>query len=132
MTMTDTVADMLTRMRNAIRVKKKTVDVPASKLKRAIAEVLKREGYINGFDVVADGLQGTLRVELKYDADGVPAITRIDRHSKPGRRLYHNVREIPKVLNGLGVAVMSTPKGVISDREARRQRVGGEYLCSVY
>lgn len=131
MTMTDPIADMLTRIRNAVRVKKRKVDVPASKLKAAIADVLKREGYIEGYEVVLDGSQGVLRIDLRYDADGVPAIRSIDRTSKPGRRLYHGVRDLPRVVGGMGVAVLSTSRGVLSDREARRQRVGGEYLCSV-
>lgn len=132
MTMTDPIADMLTRMRNAIAVRKRQVDVPASRLKRAIAEVLEREGYIVGFDVVPDGRQGILRIQLKYDEDGEPVIRALVRESKPGRRQYRSVREMPRVLGGLGIAVLSTPKGVLSDREARRQRVGGEFLCSVY
>lgn len=131
MTMTDPIADMLTRMRNALTARKKQVEIPASRLKASIADVLKREGYINGYDVVTDGLQGLLRVELKYDGDGMPAINSINRESKPGRRQYRALKEVPKVMGGLGVAIMSTPKGVLSDREARKERVGGEYLCSI-
>ncbi|MFG0318730.1 MAG: 30S ribosomal protein S8 [Planctomycetota bacterium JB042] len=132
MTMTDPVADMLTRIRNAIAVRKKTVSVPASKLKASLADVLKREGYIQEYSVEADGRQGRISITLRYDADGRPAITRLTRESKPGRRRYHGTADIPKVLNGLGAAILSTPKGVMSDREARKERVGGEFLCSVY
>ena len=132
MTMTDPIADMLTRIRNGVLVKKQTVDVPASKMKASIADVLKRQGYIVDYDVVLDGVRGTIRVKLKYDQEGTPAITHIRRESKPGRRNYRGVNEVPKVLGGLGVAVMSTSKGVLSDGEARTQRVGGEYICSVY
>jgi small subunit ribosomal protein S8 len=132
MTMTDPIADMLTRIRNGVLVKKQTVDVPASKVKASIADVLKRQGYIVDYEVVLDGIRGTIRVKLKYDEEGTPAITNIRRESKPGRRAYRSVGEVPKVLGGLGVAVMSTSKGVLSDGEARTQRVGGEYLCSVY
>ena len=132
MTMTDPVADMLTRIRNAIAVKKPAVHVPASKLKSAVADVMKREGYVADYTLEADGKQGSIKITLKYDEDGVPAITRIKRESSPGRRQYRSVPELPKVVGGLGIAVMSTPKGVLSDREAREQRVGGEFLCSIY
>jgi len=132
MTMTDPIADMLTRIRNGAAVKKPKVDVPASKVKASIADVLKREGFIKGYDVVLDGVRGVIRVQLKYDEDGASAITSIQRESKPGRRQYRSVTEVPKILGGLGIAVMSTSKGVLSDREARSQKVGGELLCSVY
>ena len=132
MTMTDPIADMLTRIRNGVAVKKPSVDVPASKLKASIADVLKREGFINGYEVVLDGVRGLIRVRLKYDEDGTPAITSIQRESKPGRRQYRALAVVPRVLGGLGIAVMSTSKGVLSDREARTQKVGGELLCSVY
>ena len=132
MTMTDPVADMLTRIRNGVSVRKKEVDVPASKLKASIADVLKREGFIIGYEVIADGRQGLLRIGLRYSPDGVPVITSIQRESKPGRRQYRHLRDIPRVLGGLGVAVMSTSKGVLSDREARKEQVGGEILCSVH
>lgn len=131
MTMTDPIADMLTRMRNAIAARKKSVGIPASKLKTAIADVLQREGYISGYEIAMDGRQGQLNVTLKYDGDGVPAISSLERRSKPGRRVYGGFQGLPKVLGGLGICVLSTPKGVLSDREARRERVGGELLCSV-
>ncbi|MBI4881954.1 MAG: 30S ribosomal protein S8 [Planctomycetes bacterium] len=131
MTMTDPIADMLTRMRNAIAVRKQKVDVPTSLLKASIADVLRREGFIGGYEIVADGRTGLMRIDLKYDSDGVPAITTIARESKPGRRRYCRVADVPKVLGGLGIAILSTPKGVLSDREARRERVGGEFLCTV-
>lgn len=132
MTMTDPVADMLTRIRNAVAVKKKTVNIPASKLKASLADVLKREGYIQSYDVQADGKRGMISIALRYDGDGIPAIKRLTRESKPGRRRYYGTADVPKVLGGLGVAILSTPKGVMSDREARKERVGGEFLCSVY
>lgn len=132
MTMTDPIADMLTRIRNGVTVRKPSVDVPASKLKASIADVLKREGFISGYEIILDGVRGQIRVKLKYDEEGTPAITSIQRESKPGRRQYRSVSEVPNVLGGLGIAVMSTSKGVLSDREARRQKVGGELLCSVY
>jgi small subunit ribosomal protein S8 len=131
MTMTDPIADMLTRIRNAVRNKRKSVDMPTSRVKASIADVLKREGFIDGYEVLADGVQGTLRLRLRYDEDGVPAITAIDRESKPGRRVFRGVTDLPKVVGGLGVSILTTPKGVLSDREARRERVGGEVLCSV-
>lgn len=134
MTMTDPVADMLTRVRNAVRIKRKQVDVPMSTLKKNIAEVLKREGFISEFEVARD--EGApfdvVRIKLKYNDDGDPAIQVIKRESKPGRRQYRKHGELPKVLGGLGIAIMSTPKGVLSDREARKEHVGGEFLCSVH
>ncbi len=132
MTMTDPIADMLTRIRNAIIARHRKVDMPASKQKAGIAAVLKSEGYIEGFEVVADGVQGTLRLALKYDEDGVAAITSIERESKPGCRVYRASDELPKIRNGLGTAIVSTPKGILSDRQARKERVGGELICSVY
>src|SRR5690606_35488862 len=98
----------------------------------SLADVLKREGYIMGYDVDTDGRQGVLKITLRYDADGRPAITCLTRESKPGRRRYYGSADLPKVLGGLGAAIVSTPKGVMSDREARKERVGGEFLCSVY
>jgi small subunit ribosomal protein S8 len=132
MTMTDPVADLLTRIRNGVAAKKKLVAMPTSGIKASICEVLKREGFIDSFEVAADGITGELRVKLKYDSDGVPAIRDITRESKPGRRVYHAVRTMPRVLNGHGIAVLSTSKGVMSDREARKARIGGEFLCSVF
>lgn len=132
MTMTDPVADMLTRIRNAIRNKRKTCRIPRSKLKIGIAEVLQKEGYIEGFSLVEEGVQGAIELKLRYGPDGEVVINRIERMSKPGRRLYGGNEELKPVLNGLGIAVLSTSKGILSDREARRQKVGGEILCTVW
>jgi small subunit ribosomal protein S8 len=132
MSMTDPIGAMLTRIRNAVRVRRDAVDVNASGVVRAIAKVLAREGFVSD---VRDGEAGphpTLRIYLKYDDDGQPVISSIGRVSRPGRRAYARVDEIPKVLNGLGIAVVSTSRGVLSDREARAQRVGGEVLCEVW
>jgi small subunit ribosomal protein S8 len=133
MSMTDPIADMLTRIRNALRVRSRSVDVNASRFAKAVAEVLHREGYVE--DVrPAEGPDGRprLRIYLKYDDDGNPVISSIGRVSRPGRRSYRGVRELPKVLNGLGIAVLSTSGGVFSDREARARGVGGEILCEVW
>ncbi len=130
--MTDPVADMLTRVRNAVAVSKRTVDVPFSKLKKAIAEALVREGYIGGFEVGGEGTGRVIEVKLKYGPDGEKVISGIRRESKPGRRVYRGSKDVPRVLDGLGVAILSTSKGVLSDRECRRARVGGEVLCSVW
>jgi small subunit ribosomal protein S8 len=133
MSMTDPIADMLTRIRNALRVRSRSVDVTASRFAHAVAEVLHREGYVE--DVRrSDGPDGrpSLRIYLKYDDDGNPVISSIGRVSRPGRRAYRGVRELPKVLNGLGICVLSTSQGVFSDREARKHGVGGEVLCEVW
>jgi small subunit ribosomal protein S8 len=127
----DPIADMLTRIRNANRVGRRLVLIPKSKICHGIAQVLMEEGYINGFDVVDDGRQGQLRVTLKYSMSGDKVIHVLDRASKPGRRIYRKVGELPKVLNGMGIAVVSTSKGVMSDRKAREENVGGELLCTV-
>ena len=133
MSMNDTVSDMLTRLRNGIQVRRGTVDIIASGVNRSICEVLQREGYINRWGEIQDPRgHAALRVELKYDSDGHPLISKIDRVSKPGRRVYRGVREIPRILNGLGISVVSTSKGVMSDREARAAGVGGEILCKIY
>lgn len=132
MTMTDPVADMLTRIRNAIRTKRKSVRIPKSKLKIGIAEVLKKEGYIDGFETVEEGVQGAIDLKLRYGPDGEVLINKIERRSKPGCRLYGGIGDLKPVLNGLGIAVLSTSKGVLSDREARRQKIGGEILCTVW
>ncbi|MFZ8826405.1 MAG: 30S ribosomal protein S8 [Candidatus Caldipriscus sp.] len=130
--LTDPIGDMLTRIRNAIMAKKKEVVVePASKLKMAILDVLKREGYIEGYRVEGEGVKKKIIVYLKY-YQGKPVIQVIERVSKPGRRIYVGVDEIPKVYNGLGIAILSTPKGVLSDREAKKLRVGGELICKVF
>ncbi|MBW4047524.1 MAG: 30S ribosomal protein S8 [Proteobacteria bacterium] len=130
MSMSDPIADMLTRIRNAQMVEKATVKMPASKLKAAIAQVLQDEGYIDGYELVRDGAKADLQIALKYYA-GRPVIERIERVSRPGLRIYRGRHAIPQVLNGLGVAIVSTPKGVMTDRKARQVGVGGEVLCYV-
>ena len=123
---------MLTRIRNANRVGRRQVMIPNSKICRGIATVLKDEGYIEDFDVIETAnKQGTIRVKLKYALDGTKVIHTIDRRSKPGCRVYSKVEELPEVLNGMGICVVSTSKGVMSDRKAREQKVGGELLCTV-
>lgn len=130
MSMTDPIADMLTRIRNGQKARKVDVSMPASKEKEAIAAVLKDEGYITGFETSGDGAQKTLTVELKY-FEGAPVIENVRRVSKPGLRVYRGKEALPKVLGGLGVAVVSTSAGVMSDREAREKGIGGEVLCVV-
>ena len=130
MSMSDPVADMLTRIRNAQGVAKSEVTMPASKLKAAIAQVLSDEGYIEGFQVVANSGKPELRIGLKYYA-GRPVIERLERVSRPGLRIYRGRNHIPQVMNGLGVAIVSTSRGVMTDRKARTQGVGGEVLCYV-
>jgi small subunit ribosomal protein S8 len=130
MSMSDPIADMLTRIRNAQAVEKAVVAMPASKLKTAIAQVLKDEGYIDGFAVRADRAQPQLEIALKYYA-GRPVIERIERVSRPGLRVYKGRHDIPNVMNGLGVAIVTTPKGVMTDRKARQVGIGGEVLCYV-
>ncbi|MCQ2548014.1 MAG: 30S ribosomal protein S8 [Clostridia bacterium] len=132
MTMTDPIADMLTRIRNANTVGHETVDIPASKMKKAIAEILTEEGYIKGFDLIEDNAQGVIRVQMKYGAKKERVITGIKKISKPGLKVYAKAGEIPKVLGGLGIAIISTSKGVISDKEARKANVGGEVICYVW
>ena len=127
----DPIADMLTRIRNANRVGRRLVLIPKSKICTGIAQVLKDEGYIEEFDVIDDARQGQIRVRLKYDSGGQKVIHTIDRQSKPGCRVYRSVEALPNVLNGMGIAVVSTSKGVMSDRKAREQNVGGELLCTV-
>ncbi len=127
----DPIADMLTRIRNANRVGRKFVQIPRSKICIGIAHVLRDEGYIDSFDEIEDEQQGQLRVKLKYSIRGEKVIHAIDRESKPGCRVYRGVGELPKVLNGMGIAVVSTSKGVMSDRKARENNVGGELLCTV-
>jgi len=130
--LTDPIGDMLTRIRNAVMTKKKEVVVePASKLKMAILDVLKREGYIEGYKIEGEGVKKRIVVYLKY-YQGKPVIQVIERVSKPGKRIYVGVDEIPKVYNGLGIAILSTSKGVLSDREAKKLRVGGELICKVF
>jgi small subunit ribosomal protein S8 len=127
----DPIADMLTRIRNSNRVGRKIVLVPRSKICTGIAKVLKEEGYISECDQVDDGTQGVIRITLKYTNTGEKVLHALDRQSKPGRRLYRKVADLPSVLNGMGIAVVSTSKGVMSDRQAREQNLGGELLCTV-
>jgi small subunit ribosomal protein S8 len=127
----DPIADMLTRIRNANRVGRRLVLIPKSKICTGIAQVLKDEGYIEEFDTIDDAQQGQLRIKLKYSLTGEKVIHLIDRSSKPGCRVYRKVDDLPKVLNGMGIAVVSTSKGVMSDRRAREENVGGELLCIV-
>ena len=131
MSLSDPIADMLTRIRNALRVRRAQVPIRASKICEGIAVVLKSEGYIQDFDRIDDGKQGILRIVLKYAPDGSPVIQSLDRVSKPGCRVYRGKDDLPHVLNGMGVAVVSTSKGVMSDRVCRQQQVGGELLCTV-
>ena len=133
MTMSDPIADMLTRIRNANTAKHDTVDVPASKMKISIADILLKEGYIKGYDIIEDGNFKTIRVTLKYGADkNEKIISGLQRISKPGLRVYASKDELPRVLGGLGVAIISTNKGVVTDKEARKLGVGGEVLCFVW
>lgn len=131
MSLSDPVADMLTRIRNAARIGRPDVNIHASKICKGVAQVLKEEGYINDFDVIDDGHQGLLRIHLKYTPDGSAVIGTIDRVSKPGRRVYAGVDKLPRVLGGLGVVIVSTSKGVMSDRKCRRENIGGEMICTV-
>ncbi|MGB9609451.1 MAG: 30S ribosomal protein S8 [Bryobacteraceae bacterium] len=128
----DPIADMLTRIRNGLKAKFPKVDVPASKLKLEIARILKDEGYILNYKIVDEGSHKAIRVYLKYSETGQPAISNLERVSRPGCRVYVGSREIPKVLGGLGISILTTPKGVMTGKEARRQNVGGELLCKVY
>ena len=132
MTMTDPIADMLTRIRNANTVGHETVEIPASKMKKSIAEILKEEGYITDFEVIEDDKQGMIKVTMKYGANKQKVITGIKKISKPGLKVYAKAGDVPKVLGGLGIAIISTSKGVISDKEARKLGVGGEVICYVW
>ena len=132
MHITDPIADMLTRIRNANSAKHDTVDIPASNMKKAIAQILVDEGYIKGYKVIEDGKQGVIRVTLKYGEGKSQVITSLRRVSKPGLRKYSNVEDMPKVMRGLGVAIISTSKGVMTDKEARKQNVGGEVLAFIW
>ena len=132
MNTTDPIADMLTRIRNANSAKHKTVDVPSSKIKTAIAEILFKEGYIKSFEIISDENQGIIRIVLKYDEKGTSVIDGIKRISKPGLRVYANKEELPKVLNGLGTAIISTSQGLKTDKEAREAGVGGEVLAYIW
>jgi len=132
MAMTDPIADMLTRIRNVVMLERREVEVPYSNLKRAIADALVREGYLAKVEETGEGLKKLLRLGLKYGPDGEKVIRTIKRESKPGRRIYRKAQDIPKVLDGLGTAIVSTSKGVLSDRECRRDNVGGEVLCVLW
>lgn len=132
MQITDPIADMLTRIRNANTAKHETVSVPASKIKVAIAKILLDEGYISGYDVIEDGLQGVIKITLKYGANKTKVISGLKRVSKPGLRVYAGKDELPRVLRGLGIAIISTSKGIMTDKEARKNNVGGEVLAFVW
>lgn len=132
MTMTDPIADMLTRIRNANVVKHETVDVPSSNMKKELARILLEEGFIRGYDVIEDGKQGIIRIQLKYGQTGERVISGLKRISKPGMRVYADKHEVPRVLNGLGISIISTSKGILTDKQARKENVGGEVICYVW
>ena len=130
--MTDTIADMLTRIRNANSAKHATVDVPASNVKKAITQILVDEGYVKGFQIIEDGKQGIIRITLKYGENKSPIITGLRRVSKPGLRIYSSCEDMPKVRKGLGIAIVSTSKGIVTDKKARELNVGGEVLAFIW
>ncbi len=132
MQITDTIADLLTRIRNASTSRHETVDIPASNMKKSIVEILQDEGYIKKFTVIEDGKQGIIRVTLKYDENKKPVITGLKRVSKPGLRIYTDVENMPQVIKGLGIAIISTSKGVMTDKKARELNVGGEVLAFIW
>lgn len=132
MQITDSIADLLTRIRNASAAKHDTVYIPASNIKKAIMQILVDEGYIKSFIVIKDGKQGVIRATLKYNENKTPAITGLRRVSKPGLRIYSNAQNMPKVIKGLGIAIVSTSKGVMTDRKARKENVGGEVLAFIW
>lgn len=132
MTMTDPIADFLTCIRNAVQANKDRCDAPASRLKLELAKILQDQGFIRSFKVLQEGPQGTLRLYLRYSGEGEPAIQGLERVSRPGRRVYRGVEELPKVRGGIGVAVISTSKGLMTDTKAREERVGGEVMCRVW
>lgn len=132
MVMTDPIADMLTRIRNANTAGHETVEIPASKMKKSIAGILTEEGYIKGFDVIEDGKQGTIKIQMKYGANKERVISGIKKISKPGLKVYAKADSVPRVLGGLGIAIISTSNGVISDKEARKLNTGGEVICYVW
>ena len=132
MVMTDPIADMLTRIRNANQMRHETVEMPSSKIKKEIAEVLKREGFIRDAEYIEDNKQGILRLSLKYGKSAERVVTGLKRISKPGLRVYVQNTEVPKVLNGLGIAIISTSKGILTDKEARREQIGGEVIAYVW
>ena len=132
MQMSDVIADMLTRIRNANDAKHATVDIPASNMKKAIADILVEEGYVKGYQIIEDGKQGTIRVTLKYEGNKQKVLRGIRRISKPGLRIYAGYEDMPKVMNGLGIAIVSTSKGIMTDKKARANKVGGEVLAFVW
>ena len=132
MQITDTIADMLTRIRNASSARHETVDIPASNMKKSIAQILVDEGFVKSFQVVEEGKQGVIRMTLKYVDGKTPVITGLRRVSKPGLRIYSNCEDMPKVMKGLGIAIVSTSKGVMTDKKARKENVGGEVLAFVW
>lgn len=132
MQITDPIADMLTRIRNANTAKHETVDIPASNMKKAIAEILNDEGYIKGYQIIEDGKQGVIRITLKYAGNKEKVISGIQRVSKPGLRMYAPADELPRVLKGLGIAIISTSKGIMTDKKARSEHIGGEVLAFVW
>lgn len=132
MQITDSIADLLTRIRNANTAKHDTVDIPASKMKKAIAQILVDEGYVKSFTSIEDGKQGVIRIVLKYGEGKTPIITGLRRVSKPGLRMYSGSEDMPKVMKGLGIAVVSTSKGIMTDRKARQENVGGEVLAFIW
>ena len=132
MQITDTIADMLTRIRNANSAKHDTVDIPASNMKKSIAQILVDEGYVKGFQIIDDGKQGIIRMTLKYGENKSQVITGLRRVSKPGLRIYTSCEDMPKVMRGLGIAIISTSKGVMTDKQARKENVGGEVLAFVW
>ena len=132
MSMSDPLADMLTRIRNAGMVRYETVDVPMSNLKVGVAKVLREEGYIKDYQIIEDNRQGVLRIEMKYGPDAEKVISGLRRVSRPGLRKYVKADDIPKVMSGLGISILSTSRGIITDREARRLRIGGEILCEAW
>ncbi len=132
MSMSDPLADMLTRIRNGINARFDSVEMPLSKLKAGVCKVLQEEGYINGYHILEGGVQGVLKIDLKYGPKGEQVITGIRRVSKPGLRQYKKSHQIPKVMSGLGIAILTTSHGIMTDREARRRQVGGEVLCEVW
>lgn len=132
MQITDVIADMLTRIRNAVSSKHETVDIPASSVKKSIADILREEGYINGYQILEDGKQGIIRITLKYGVGKKTVIQGLRRVSKPGLRVYASCEEIPRVMRGLGIAIISTSKGIMTDKTAKKENVGGEVLAFVW
>jgi small subunit ribosomal protein S8 len=130
--LTDPIADMLTRIRNSILIKAEKVDIPASRLKVEIAKIMKEEGFIKSYKIIKDKKQGVLRVTLKYAQDNKPIVEGLKRISKPGRRVYVGKDEVPSVMSGMGIAVVTTPKGILTDKACRREGVGGEVLCYIW